>query len=127
MCLVQAISEGNKEFQSLDRARSFVHRVTGSSKGLIHPMSRFSHAWKAVVSVSVLISVMEAPFSAVFTPMRDDGRITSFSEVLHLFYRMVVDLVFVADIWVNFRMGYIKVRTPPPIHPSREEDCAEGG
>ena len=107
---LQAISAtGNKDFRDMARVKSFVHRVTYSSEGLIHPRSPFSQAWKVIVAITVLCSVIEAPFFATFTPMEDDGKITTFAEVVHMIYRLLVDLIFVADIYVNMRTGYHKL------------------
>lgn len=88
--------------------------ISAGSKGdehkyLIHPTSRLSQTWKTVMALTVVCSVMEVPFICCFTPMQDDGVITRPAEYFHLFYRFVVDMIFVADIFVNFRTGYHKL------------------
>ena len=64
---------------------------------------------QTVMALTVVCSVMEVPFICCFTPMQDDGVITRPAEYFHLFYRFVVDMIFVADIFVNFRTGYHKL------------------
>ena len=58
---------------------------------------------------TVVCSVIEVPFIACFTPLDDDGIINRPDEYFHIGYRTVVDCIFVADIFVNFRTGYHKL------------------
>jgi CRP-like cAMP-binding protein len=106
---LQAITAGHNDLKDIENVESFVHRITGSSRGLVHPHSSFSRVWSSVVAIVVLCACIEAPFYAFFTPFNDDGRITSASEVIHLLYRLLVDIVFVLDIFVRMRTGYPKL------------------
>jgi len=106
---LKAITAGHNDLKDIENVESFVHRITGSSKGLVHPHSSFSKVWSSVVAIIVLCACIEAPFYAIFTPFNDDGRITSASEVIHLLYRLVVDIVFILDIFVRMRTGYPKL------------------
>jgi len=78
-------------------------------KTLIHPSSQFSQIWKVIMAITVVCSVIEVPFIACFTPLDDDGIINRPDEYFHIGYRTVVDCIFVADIFVNFRTGYHKL------------------
>ncbi|UPR03695.1 cyclic nucleotide-binding domain-containing protein [Chloropicon primus] len=78
-------------------------------KGLIHPSSRTAQVWRGIMALTVLCCLLEVPFICAFTPLDDDGIISRPEEYFHLFYRLVVDLIFVADIFVNFKIGYHKL------------------
>ena len=107
MMELQAISQDN-EFKKAKFKRA-LHRLTGSTKGLIHPLSPFSRTWKMVVGATVFVACIEGMFNATFTPIQDDGRLSDAGEWIHLVYLLLLDAVFVLDIIVKFRTGYQKL------------------
>ena len=99
------------ELDAIGSASFVKRRRKESTEILIHPQSYFKQYWNTLVTVAVLFACFQAPIRATFTPMGDlihPGNMDGL-EIFDLTALLLVEVIFVLDIFVSCFVGYKKL------------------
>ena len=71
---------------------------------VLHPTSRFRLLWNGAIMLLVCLSALAVPFQVAFGEDLRDHTLMDYWSSVDLFF----DSIFMVDVWVNFRTGYMK-------------------
>lgn len=83
--------------------------------------SLFKAVWDWLILALVIFTAIEIPYSVAFSEPLDENMSTLFENVTPLLvFNLWVDLMFVVDIFINFRTTFVKTITDQVISDPKE-------